>query len=57
MYTGELRVGQNVKVKGTTLEGKVKQIGKRGLLMLSLTSEHSVFDRTIYHLNEVELID
>lgn len=54
MNEHQIEVHDNVKIIGTNMTGIVKSIGQKGLIMLRLTSEHSIFDRTVYHPNELE---
>lgn len=49
-------INQRVMVIGTDLIGKVIRIGGRGMVLLDLLTEHSGFDRTVYHVSELMLV-
>lgn len=51
-----MEINDRVKVKGTSLIGKIVRVGQFGLLMINIESEHSAFDRTVYDEDELEMI-
>lgn len=51
-----MEINDRVKVKGTSLIGKIIRKGQLGLLMINIESEHSVFDKTVYDESELEII-
>jgi len=50
------KVKDRVRVKDTDIEGIITRIGRKKLLMIDITTEHSVFDRNIFSEWELEKI-
>ncbi|WP_346884364.1 hypothetical protein [Clostridium sp. UBA4395] len=49
-------VKDEVRVKGTDIEGIITRIGQTRLLMIDITTPHSAFDRNVFGEWELEKI-
>lgn len=51
-----LRVGDEVKIKNTDMSGVINRVGAMGLYAVTIKTEHSAFDRTVYGTWELEKV-
>lgn len=49
-------IKDEVRVKGTNIEGIITRIGQTGLLMIDITTPHSPFDRNVFGEWDLEKI-
>lgn len=54
-----MNIGRNsrVTVTGTDIIGEIAQIGCNGMVRIDILTEHSAFDRLVYHYTELEKVN